>query len=113
MLTEAQKANVIEGDATAEESPSAKRRGRPPGSKNKPNEAASEPAEESPGNSVDTDKSAEAMKAAHEAAEAQSTPAEELLAASVEPELAASTPEGDLTIPTFLRRDPPEQPVQP
>jgi hypothetical protein len=45
MLTEAQKANVIEGDATAEESPSAKKRGRPPGSKNKPKEAASpEPA---------------------------------------------------------------------
>jgi hypothetical protein len=113
MLTEAQNANVIEGDAAAEESPSVKRRGRPPGSKNEPNEAASEPAEESPGNSVDTDKSAEAMKAAHEAAEAQSTPAEESLAASVEPESAASTPEVDLTIPTFLRRDPPEQPVQP
>ena len=45
MLTEAQKANVIEGDATAEKSPSAKKRGRPPGSKNKPKEAASpEPA---------------------------------------------------------------------
>ena len=43
MLTEAQKANVIEGDATAEESPSAKKRGRPPGSKNKPKEAASAP----------------------------------------------------------------------
>ena len=41
MLTEAQKANVIEGDAAAEESPSAKKRGRPPGSKNKPKEAAS------------------------------------------------------------------------
>ena len=45
MLTEAQKANVIEGDATAEKSPSAKKRGRPPGSKNKPKEAAApEPA---------------------------------------------------------------------
>ena len=43
MLTEAQKANVIEGDAAAEESPSVKKRGRPPGRKNKPREAA-EPA---------------------------------------------------------------------
>ena len=40
MLTEAQKVNVIEGDATAEKLPSAKKRGRPPGSKNKPKEAA-------------------------------------------------------------------------
>jgi hypothetical protein len=45
MLTEAPKANVVEGDATAEESPSAKKRGRPPGSKNKPKAAAvAEPA---------------------------------------------------------------------
>jgi hypothetical protein len=51
MLTEAQKANVIEGDAAAEESPSAKKRGRPPGSKNKPKEAAwpeSAPATDAP-----------------------------------------------------------------
>ena len=48
MLTEAQKANVIEGDATAEESPSAKRRGRPPGLEDKPKEAATAPAEEPP-----------------------------------------------------------------
>ena len=48
-MTEAQKANVIEGDAAAEESPSAKKRGRPPGSKNKPKEAAPAPEpEESP-----------------------------------------------------------------
>ena len=45
MLTEAQKANVIEGEAAVEESPPAKKRGRPPGSKNKPKEAAApEPA---------------------------------------------------------------------
>jgi hypothetical protein len=97
MLTEAQKANVIEGDAAAEESPSVKKRGRPLNSKNEPREAAPAPAEESP--SVDVDESAEAMKAAHEAAEAASTD--------------APAPERDLTIPTFLRRDPPEQPVQP
>ena len=40
MLTAAHKARIIEGDATAEKSPSAKKRGRPPGSKNKPKEAA-------------------------------------------------------------------------
>ena len=43
MLTEAQKANVIEGDATAEESLSAGKRGRPPGSKNKPKKGAAAP----------------------------------------------------------------------
>ena len=49
MLTEAQRANVIEGDAAAEKSPSAKKRGRPPGSKNKPKEAVPAPEpEESP-----------------------------------------------------------------
>ena len=69
MLTEAQKANVIEGDATAEESPSVKKRGRPPGSKNKPKEAASPepgPATDAPaaptmtavGNGVDPEDSA-------------------------------------------------------
>ena len=40
MLTSRPKAHVVEGDATAEKSPSAKKRGRPPGSKNKPKEAA-------------------------------------------------------------------------
>ena len=69
MLTEAQKANVIEGDATAEESPSAKKRGRPAGSKNKPKEAAAPepaPAADAPaaptttavGNGVDPEDSA-------------------------------------------------------
>jgi len=99
-LTEAQKANVIEGDAVAEESPSAKKRGRTPGSKNKPKEAAPAPEpEESPkqaptGNDMDTEATAEARKAAAAAAEPEATP-------------------DDGSIPRFLRRDPPEQPVQP
>lgn len=116
-LAEARKAayEEMEGaEEVAAASPSpepapAKKRGRPPGSKNKHKEAAPAPTEESPkpapsaeeGNSVDTDKSAEAMKAAHEAAEAE-------LASTDVP-----ARERDLTIPTFLRRDPPERPVQP
>jgi hypothetical protein len=77
----------------------AKKRGRLSGSKNKPKEAEPAPVE-SPkpaptGNDVDTEATAERRKADAAAAE------------------AAPAPERDLTIPTFLRRDPPEQPVQP
>jgi hypothetical protein len=71
----------------------AKKRGRPPGSKNKPKEAA--PPRPAPtGNDVDTEATAEARKAAAAAAEPEATP-------------------DDGSIPGFLRRDPPEQPVQP
>jgi hypothetical protein len=78
----------------------AKKRGRPPGSKNKPKEAPAPEPEESPkpaptGNDVDTEATAEKRKAAAAAAEA----------ALVAPD--------DGSIPGFLRRDPPEQPVQP
>ena len=78
----------------------AKKRGRPPGSKNKPKEAPAPEPEESPkpaptGNDVDTEATAEKRKAAAAAAEA----------ALVAPD--------DGSIPEFLRRDPPEQPVQP
>jgi hypothetical protein len=75
----------------------AKRRGRPPGSKNKPKEAAPTPEPEvaRAGNDVDMEATAEKRKADAAAAE------------------AAPAPEGDLTVPAFLRREPPEQPVQP
>ena len=78
----------------------ANKRGRPPGSKNKPKEAAPAPEpEELPkpaptGNDVDTEATAEARKVAAAAAEPEATP-------------------DDGSIPGFLRRDPPEQPVQP
>ena len=72
----------------------AKKRGRLPGSKNKPKEAEPAP-EESPkpaptGNAADVDDSASAMKAKMAALDGD-----------------------DGSIPGFLRRDPPEQPVQP
>ena len=60
MLTDAQKANVIEGEAAAEASP-AKRLGRPPGGKNKAKGAAPAPAPTR--NAVDVDNSAAAMRA--------------------------------------------------
>jgi hypothetical protein len=94
-------------ESSSEPAP-AKKRGRPKGSKNKRKDAAAPepaPTQESPqpppattGNTIDLEQSAEKMKAAHEAADAESV---------------APAPEGDLTIPTFLRRDPPEQPVRP
>jgi hypothetical protein len=90
MLTEAQKANVIEGEAAVEESPPAKKRGRPPGSKNKPKETAEESPEPAPAttrNEVDPEQSAAAMRAAHEAAEE-----------------SPLVPD-NLDIPPYLRRD--------
>ena len=77
MLTEAPKANVVEGDATAEELPSAKKRGRPPGSKNEPKAVAvaePAPATDAPaapttiavGNSVDPEDSAKERGAYHD-----------------------------------------------
>ena len=65
LLTEAQKANVIEGDAPAQEK---KKPGRPKGSKNKPKQTGSAPPSGVPeppqtGNDVDVDDSADARKA--------------------------------------------------
>jgi hypothetical protein len=73
MLTEAQKANLIEGDAAAEASP-AKRPGRPKGSRNKPKQPGSAPPSAVPeppptpvppqtGNAMGVDDSAAAMRA--------------------------------------------------
>ena len=88
-----------EEQIAATEAPSAKKRGRPPGSKSKPREAgpaSEETSEPAPtGNDVDTEATAEKRKASAAAAEA----------ALVAPD--------DGSIPEFLRRDPPEQPVQP
>jgi hypothetical protein len=94
----------VERSAAAIESspgpPPARGPGQPKGSKNKPKEAAPAPEpEESPrpaptGNDVDTEATAEARKVAAAAAEPEATP-------------------DDGSIPGFLRRDPPEQPVQP